>query len=524
MSLVMHSLKSTAAAALVFAAATGAYAQSSEVIVKTTDGTLTISGELVAYDDETLTIRSTLGEFKIARASVDCEGDGCPVMEGYGISIVGSDTMGLSLMPLLLSGFADVKNGVAEFDEADAGLTKVKLTGDAGFGDEIGEFSVASTSTSRGFEDLQSRTNHIAMASRRIRPAEARSLRDVGAGNMISDGQEHIVAVDSLSVVVHAENPVEGVSLAQLDGIYSGRITNWSELGGPNQPIKVFALGEEDGTRSTFDQRIFSETNNRVASIVETVDSAEAMNDAVLRDRFGIGYVGAGFVRGTKALPIVGECGITSRPGLFASKAEEYPLDRRLYLYNRADNMTAEASEFVRFTTSNAADSVIAKAGFVDLSIARREQDAIDGRMRALIENTIDPFELSLMRDLLVDMFQWDRLSTTFRFAPGSTRLDAKGLADLDRLIDYLAEQPEGSEIALVGFTDGDGAFEANRTLSLVRAQQVADAIDSLASSELQGINVLTKGYGEMAPSACNETLDGKRINRRVEVWIRKST
>lgn len=523
MFLVKPSLKAATAASLVLAATTGAYAQSNEVTVTTTDGTLTISGALTSFDDETFTISSTLGEFKIARASVSCEGAGCPVPETGNISIVGSDTIGLSLMPLLLSGYAEAMNGVAEFEEVDDALTMVKLTGDAGFGDEIGAFEVEATTSSQGFADLQSATNHIAMASRRIRPAEARSLRDAGAGNMISDDQEHIVAVDSLSVIVHNENPVEAVSLAQLDGIYSGRITNWAELGGPNQAISVYSRPADSATRSVFESRIFSESGNRTASIVEEVETNEDMNSAIQRDRYGIGFIGAGFIRATKALPIVGECGIVSQPGLFASKAEEYPLDRRLYLYNRADNMTAEATEFVRFTTSEAADAVIAKAGFVDLSIARREQDNTTGRMRSLIENTIDPFELSLMRDLLVDMFQWDRLSTTFRFAPGSTRLDAKGLADLERLIDYLGDQPDGTEIALVGFTDGDGAFEANRTLSLVRAEQVATAINSLASTELSGINVTTKGYGEMAPSACNETLDGKRINRRVEVWIRKS-
>ena len=226
---------------------------------------------------------------------------------------------------------------------------------------------------------------------------------------------------------------------------------------------------------------------------------------------------------GAKPLDLVNRCGITSSPNAFSAKTEEYPLNRRLYLYSRADNLTVEAQDFLDFAISEGADGVVAKSGFINLGIERIAQDTTGGRMRDLIQNTTDPFELGLMREMLVEMLQWDRLSTTFRFASGSSVMDGKAQLDLKRLVNYLKTLPSGSQVAIVGFTDSDGAFEANRALSVGRALGVAEAIDLAAGSELSGIDFVAKGYGELSPTACNDTQLGKAINRRVEVWVRKT-
>ncbi|MEO0960243.1 MAG: OmpA family protein, partial [Pseudomonadota bacterium] len=197
-------------------------------------------------------------------------------------------------------------------------------------------------------------------------------------------------------------------------------------------------------------------------------------------------------------------------------------LQRRLYLYSRADTLSPTGEALLEFAASDEADNVVAKAGFIDLGIDRIVQDDPGGRMRDLIQNTVDPYEFSLMRELLVEMLQYDRLSTTFRFASGSSQLDGKGLLDLERLVEFLEAQPKGTKIALVGFTDADGAFDANQQLSLVRARQVAATIDELMGARVAHVDFEARGFGEFSPTACNDTLDGKRINRRVEVWIGK--
>ena len=88
------------------------------------------------------------------------------------------------------------------------------------------------------------------------------------------------------------------------------------------------------------------------------------------------------------------------------------------------------------------------------------------------------------------------------------------------RLTQYLESLPQGSTVSLVGFTDNDGAFDANRRLSVSRAKKVAADLNSTSGERLSHLKFLTDGFGEMSPVACNSTSAGKALNRRVEVWV----
>ena len=79
--------------------------------------------------------------------------------------------------------------------------------------------------------------------------------------------------------------------------------------------------------------------------------------------------------------------------------------------------------------------------------------------------------------------------------------------------------------LKFVGFSDADGSFTANRGLSVGRAQQVAKAAADYIQGKItntHGVSFAATGYGELLPVACNATLEGKRTNRRVEVWIKR--
>jgi len=114
----------------------------------------------------------------------------------------------------------------------------------------------------------------------------------------------------------------------------------------------------------------------------------------------------------------------------------------------------------------------------------------------------------------------YDRLSTTFRFSTGSSRLDERGVLDMTRLADFLADKPEGTSVKFVGFTDGIGAFDSNQTLSEGRAAEVMEQLREFAGDRVAGLDLSSTGFGEIAPSACNVNENGRAINRRVEVWI----
>lgn len=519
---LMNGAASCIVTALIGLSAAPAIAE--QVALTSSDGAINIGGDLLEFSDNTYIIRTPVGDLRIRADAVSCEGPGCPVFGGEAgeLTIVGSETLGDGLMPFLIEGFATEQGAqIVSQREAD-GFTVSEVVADGGFGDPVGLFRVSSTSSSDAFFALQDANVQLGMSSRRILPAEARQLRQFGAGNMIDVGQEHVVAVDSLSVVVHPENTVSELSLENLDLIFSGRISNWSELGGPDAPIELLVRESGSGAQAVFAERIFSQSGRSAAATATTIRSNDEMASAVRSNPNAIGYVGSAFERGTKSVDLVGSCGLSFSPDAFGAKTEEYPLQRRLYVYNRADNVEGTTQDFINYMTSDLADSVIAKSGLIDLSISRVGQDGQDGRIKSILENAVDPFEFQLARDLLLEMFEWDRLSSTFRFASGSARLDGKGLEDLDRLLAYLEDQPAGTEVSIVGFTDGDGAFGSNQGLSVIRSQQVADELLAAGGADLANISFDVKGFGELAPAACNDTLEGKRINRRVEIWIRQ--
>jgi len=497
-----------------------------EVTLKSADGTVNLVGEFIEFADDNYVIRTGLGDLRIAASRVRCEGEACPVFDtaSADVQIAGSDTVGLGMMPLLISGYASFLDAEASIVTTEKqGEILANFIGDGGFGDEMGSYLVTSTSSGDAFKTLLDGSAQIGMASRRIKPTEARGLRDIGAGNMVSPDQEHIIAVDSLVVITHPENPVQQLTMEQLSDIHAGKITNWSEVGGNDAEIVMISRQDGSGTRSVFEDRVFGDGEPSLVASAKIATDNNEMASMVNADVNAIGYVGYAFQRGAKALSLVNECGISMTPDAFSAKTEEYALQRRLYLYNRADNLDAATAEFIKYAVSDEADNVIAKSGFIDLGIKSRAQSLDGERARMLLDPSVDAFEGGVMREMLSQMVEYDRLSTTFRFRTGSTKLDERGIVDMARLTDYLDGMPEGTEVAIVGFTDSVGAFESNRALSIGRAEQIKDELVAFGGDRLAGIDFVTSGYGEIAPSACNTAEDGRAINRRVEVWIKEA-
>ena len=498
--------------------------QAAEVTLRSSDGTVNMTGEFVDFQDNAYIIATALGEMRIAANRVSCIGAGCPQLntEEADVVIAGADVIAQGMMPLLLEGYAGSMNAAAELGNlSNVNNIFARLTGEEGFGDEIGTFLVKATSSGEGIDELLAGTAEIGMSSRRIREDEASVLAANGAGDMFAPQQEHIIAVDSLVVITHPENPVTTLTSDQLQRIYSGQITNWNSVGGPNMPINIVGYPEGSSEREVFEERIFGDRAVRLASNAEIVDTNNDAAQRVNATPGAISFVGYAFQRGAKPLSLINECGIRMQPTAFAARTEEYALQRRLYLYTRADKTTDQSRALVEFATSSAADALINKSGFIGFGVDRQEQVLGGSRGLSLLNENVDAYEGQIMRQMVAQMTQHDRLSTTFRFATGSARLDERGRIDMARLIEYLEGQPQGTEVLMVGFTDDVGRFENNRILAEGRAAQVLDEIRAAGGNRLGDIRFRSVGYGEVAPSGCNADAEGRRINRRVEVWIK---
>ena len=275
--------------------------------------------------------------------------------------------------------------------------------------------------------------------------------------------------------------------------------------------------------RDVFQSVVFGDTPSDAAPGAVTQDDNTQVAAAVNADPNAIGFVSYAFQRGAKPMSLINECGITMTPDSFSARTEEYALQRRLYLYNRADDLPDSSQDFLDYVMSNDADGVIAKSGFIGLSIDQRPMPLDGDRARALLDPAADPYEGGVMRQMLGTMVEYDRLSTTFRFRTGSSKLDERGQLDMKRLTEFLESKPAGTEVKFVGFTDSLGAFDSNLNLSKRRASQVMEDLQAYAGDRLASVQMSSDGFGEIAPSACNVSEDGRRINRRVEVWITAS-
>ncbi|MDZ4841146.1 MAG: OmpA family protein, partial [Hyphomicrobium aestuarii] len=121
----------------------------------------------------------------------------------------------------------------------------------------------------------------------------------------------------------------------------------------------------------------------------------------------------------------------------------------------------------------------------------------------------------------IADFKPAQRLTSTFRFDTASFALDTKALADVSRLR-ALLETPEyrGKTVMIAGFADGVGRFDTNLLLSQKRAATVLAALQRAPGNPIQA-QLVTKGFSQLAPVTCNDTLESRTFNRRVEVWVK---
>lgn len=170
---------------------------------------------------------------------------------------------------------------------------------------------------------------------------------------------EHIVAMDGIAMVVHESNPVQGLTIEQIHDIYTGKITNWKELGGPDLPIVVISRDTNSGTYETFESLVMK--NEKMAGKTEYVGSNGAIRQRVLSTQSAIGYVGLAFREGVKPLKVNGR---EATPETVT--AMTYPIARPLYMYtNGRPKQGTPRYDFINLSATPEGKKIIEATGFV---------------------------------------------------------------------------------------------------------------------------------------------------------------
>ncbi|MEZ5506588.1 MAG: substrate-binding domain-containing protein [Gammaproteobacteria bacterium] len=94
----------------------------------------------------------------------------------------------------------------------------------------------------------------LAAASRPLTETEALGMAD--SGNLRSPGQEHVVAIDGLAIIVHPDKPLRQLDIAQITALFAGSVNNWARLGGPDRQVRIYARDDKSGTYDTFERLV----------------------------------------------------------------------------------------------------------------------------------------------------------------------------------------------------------------------------------------------------------------------------
>ena len=407
----------------------------------------------------------------------------------------GSNTIGEKLAPALLVKYLE-QQGVSDFlwiqGESPVERTLQYIKNNKAYAIELHAHG-----STTGFKGLKLGNADLGMASRRVKSTEVLALKSQ-LGNLNKVGNEHIIGLDGLAVIVNQNNPIQHISTEKLSKIFSGEINNWSQLGGSDLPIKVFSRDAKSGTWDTFKNLVLKKFNRKLASNAMRLESSSELSTLISQDEASIGFIGLNYVLHNKALAISEGVGTTAIfPTRFTIGTEDYALARRLYFYTptAASNMV---KDFAQFAISQQGQDIVEKTGLISQNIK--------------VENTYPMKDAPNKYNHYTKIAK--RLSLNFRFNYGDKELDNKGKRDLQRLITFM-EQNAGRRLVLMGFSDSIGAKLKNIQLSLTRAKSVERELVA------RGIPVMAvEGLGEAIPVANNETETGRERNRRVEVWL----
>lgn len=497
--------------------------QAQVVTLRSIDGAFAMTGDLVAFDGENYELSMALGSVTLGISDVTCEGDGCPDLLANinEFVIAGSNTIGTQIMPTMIEAYAFSLGGDLEIDVMSGELVKYTVL-DAD-GEMYAEITLDLGSSDDAFTALDSGEAYIGLSSRRVTDGERNRGLRLGKGDLTSPEQELLLALDGLAISVNPKNPIRTLSLQQISDIFAGNVRNWREVGGLDAAISIYRRDAASGATRVFEMLAMAPNRQVLAETAFILNDNASISDAVAGDGNGIGITSLADQRNAQILSLRSVCGQVSTPSNFSIKTEEYPMSRRMFMYVNGGQLPEKVAEFMDFVTSKDAQSIVERAGFVSQSVSQASLNDQGRRLAHALLAERDGASLELLQEMIVGLLDAERMSLTFRFKSGSVTPDNRAVVDIDRLADMIRRGDfEGKRLMIIGFADSIGAINENQRLSQARAESVRDAlIDSVGIANLGTVQFTPFGYGKLSPIGCNETVDGRDTNRRVEIWVR---
>ncbi len=215
--------------------------------------------------------------------------------------------------------------------------------------------TISESGSGNGVKSLMNNACDIANMSRFMKPAEFKSCVEKGILPVA-----HVVAFDGLAVVVNPKNPVKALTVSQIADIYTGKISNWKQLGGEDAKIVVVSRDTNSGTYETFNELVLKKA--AITKDAEYVGSNGQARTRVNTTKNAIAYVGLGFVDDTvKPLSVEGIL-----PTAKSVSTGKYPIARPLYMFtNGYPKMGSDVYNFVTLHLSKEGREIVSDLGYI---------------------------------------------------------------------------------------------------------------------------------------------------------------
>lgn len=228
--------------------------------------------------------------------------------------------------------------------------------------------SVTGGGSGTGIASLINGTVDLANASRQIKPEEIEEAQSKGINPV-----EHVIARDAIAVIVNPENPVTQLTLQQISDMYSGKISNWKEVGGEDRPIVRLSRETNSGTHVYFLETVLrlGEKDNKTLFSRDTLllPSSEGIVAEVRQNPNAIGYDGLGYVPpDLKMIAIAKEAGEDYvLPSVETVNDASYPIARDLYMYTAGEPTGIIQVYLDWIISSDEAQEIVKELGFVPI-------------------------------------------------------------------------------------------------------------------------------------------------------------
>lgn len=210
-----------------------------------------------------------------------------------------------------------------------------------------------------GLAALVDNTTDIAMASRRMKFAEKQKLQETGRTS-----KEVVIAYDALAVVVNPANKVTNLTREQLEGIFTGKITNWKQVGGEDMKIVVYSRETSSGTYEFFKEHVLK--NKNYMNGIMSMPATGAIMQSVAQTKGAIAYVGMAYLnKNVKAIHVSYDKGKTYvEPTIANAKNKTYPIVRPLYYYYDL-KVEKKVKPYLDFVLSAEGQAIVSKVGYI---------------------------------------------------------------------------------------------------------------------------------------------------------------